>query len=68
MEIEWKIRELRKEKNLTLSELEKLSGTFVTNISYIERGITKRPAFIDILKISKGLKVDIKDLYEEIEK
>lgn len=66
MEIEWRIKELRKEKGLPQLELAKLSGVCKSNISAIETGTIKKPSFIDILKISKVLEVDIKELYEEI--
>lgn len=68
MEIEWRIKELRKEKGLPQLELAKLSGVCKSNISAIETGTIKKPSFIDVLRIAKVLKVDIKELYKEIEK
>lgn len=68
MEIEWRIKELRKEKGLPQLELAKLSGVCKSNISAIETGTIKKPSFIDVLRIAKVLKVDIQELYKEIEK
>lgn len=65
MQIEWKIKEIRKRKKISQLELARLSGVCKSNISAIETGIIKKPSFIDILRLSKILEVEIKELYDE---
>lgn len=57
------ITELRKERGLTQTELAKLSGISVPELSDIESG-KRRPRATTTLKLAKALKVS----YEEIER
>ncbi|MHD0319046.1 helix-turn-helix domain-containing protein [Fusobacterium sp. THCT1E2] len=68
MQIRWKLKEMRTERGVSQLELARLSGVSKSNISAIEKGVIKKPSFIEILKMAKVLEVDIKELYEEIEK
>ncbi|WP_302820978.1 helix-turn-helix domain-containing protein [Fusobacterium ulcerans] len=68
MQIRWKLKEMRTERGVSQLELARLSGVCKSNISAIETGTIKKPSFIDVLRIAKVLKVDIKELYKEIEK
>jgi len=52
-----KIRRLREEKEMTLLELEKLSGVRAGTTSDIERGRIKSPAFDTVVSLSNALGV-----------
>lgn len=57
-----KIRRIREEQNLSLRDLEKITGLRYSFISNIERGIVKDPRISTVIKLAKGLKVSIDDL------
>lgn len=57
------LKEIRKEMNISLEELSKLSGISKSHLSYIERQ-EKEPTLTILIKIAKALNIDIKDLYE----
>lgn len=57
------LKEIRKEKQISLEELSKLSGISKSHLSYIERQ-EKEPTLTILIKIAKSLNIDIKDLYE----
>ena len=59
--------EIREKKGISQLKLSSISGVCKSNIGAIEVGTIKKPSFIDILKLSKALEVNIKDLYEEKE-
>lgn len=63
MRIIFKIKEIRKEKNITLKQLSKTTGVSITEINDVENHL-KKPLFITAVLIAKGLKVDIKDIYK----
>ncbi|WP_409302806.1 helix-turn-helix domain-containing protein [Peribacillus sp. SCS-155] len=57
-----RIRELRKEKNLTLSHLARKTGISKSYLSQMERNIQTNPSVEVVLKIAKVLEVPIQDL------
>lgn len=57
------LKEIRKEMNISLEELSKLSGISKSHLSYIERQ-EKEPTLTILIKIAKALNIDIKDLYK----
>lgn len=62
MKIEIKLKELRKQKNITLSELAKMTGISKSHLNYIENGI-KEPTISVLVLIAKALNVKIDELY-----
>lgn len=67
MKLKFKIKEHRENRGISQGKLSKISGVCKSNIGAIEIGVIKKPSFIDILRISKALKIEIQNLYEEIE-
>ncbi|MCI8620298.1 MAG: helix-turn-helix transcriptional regulator [Clostridia bacterium] len=63
MHIEIKIREIRENKNVSLSQLSKITGISKSHISNIERG-EKEPSISIIIRIALALHVDEKELYK----
>lgn len=63
MKVIYKIKEIRKEKNMTLSYLSGLSGISKSQINDIENGI-KEPSNITLILIANALKVKVEELYE----
>lgn len=60
------VRDVRKDKNLTIVQLAKLSGVSKSHISEIERG--KRMPTIDVLcRLARALKVNPEALYKDEE-
>lgn len=62
MYIEMKLKQIRKEKNMTLEELSKKSGISTTEINDIENN-KKRPTLQSIILLAKALDLEIEDLY-----
>ena len=62
MKVEIKLKELRKQKNITLSELSRLTGISKSHLNYIENGI-KEPTISVLVLIAKALNVKIDELY-----
>lgn len=63
MRIEFKIREIRKSKNVSLNQLSEMTGIAKSHISNIERG-EKDPSISIVIRIALALEVDERDLYE----
>ena len=63
MRIEFKIREVRESKNITLTQLSKTTGIAKSHLSNIERG-EKEPSFSMLIRIALALRVDEKSLYK----
>lgn len=63
MYIEFKIREIRKSKNITITKLSELTGISKSHLSNIERG-EKEPSISILIRIALALKVDEKELYK----
>jgi len=61
--IEFKIREVRESKNITLTQLSKMTGIAKSHLSNIERG-EKEPSFSMLIRIALALRVDEKCLYK----
>lgn len=53
----------RAEKQLTLKQLEELTGISKTTLNYIENGVTS-PTLWQLEKIAAALNVGISDLYD----
>jgi transcriptional regulator with XRE-family HTH domain len=59
------LRALRREKNLSQEQLAAATGLHPTEISRLERGL-REPRLGTIVRLAKGLKVDVKSLVEGI--
>ncbi|MFD1020290.1 helix-turn-helix domain-containing protein [Thalassobacillus hwangdonensis] len=57
-----RLKELRLDKGISLSELSRRSGVSKSYISNIERGVQKNPSLIVLRKLSKTLDVTIEQL------
>ena len=62
MYIEMKLKQIRKEKNMSLSELSKKSGVSKTQINDIENN-RKKPTLQSVILLAKALDVNVNDLY-----
>ena len=65
MRVEILLREIRKEKNITLDELSKMTGMSKGHLSKIERRETE-PTITSLARIALALNVDITKLYKII--
>lgn len=65
LHIELLIKEIRKQKNITLDELSKRSGVSKTHINDIENNI-KEPTLTIAISIAKALNVQLTDLFKVI--
>lgn len=63
LHIELLIKEIRKEKNITLDELSKLSGVSKTHINDIENN-KKEPTLSIAVALAKALNVQLTDLFK----
>lgn len=59
------IREIRNRKNLSQDKLAEITGLHRTYIGGIERG-ERNVSFMNILKIAQALKVDVKNLFNDL--
>lgn len=66
IKIKMKIKEIRKDRGITLSELGIRANISTTHLSDIERGI-KEPTLSVLIRIAMALEVEIQDLFEVIE-
>jgi transcriptional regulator with XRE-family HTH domain len=58
-----RLRQIRREKNLTQEYLAEATGVSVDLISNIERGINA-PSFETLEKLAEALDIPVKDLFE----
>ena len=65
MRVEILLREIRKERKMTLDTLAKLTGMSKGHLSRIERKETE-PTITSLARIALALKVDITELYKII--
>ena len=65
MRIEYLIKKVRNDKNITLRELSRKTGISSGYLSEIERN-EKKPSFYYMILIAKALNVKIEELYKEI--
>lgn len=63
MHIEILLKQIRKDKNITLTKLSEKSGISKTHINDIENNI-KSPSLFVMVRLSKALDVEITDLYK----
>lgn len=57
-----RLRELRSEKDLSLSELSRVTGLSMSTISEIENGKCINPTCITLIKLTKGLNCKFEEL------
>ncbi len=62
MHIEILIREVRRQKGMTISGLSRKSGVSAAHLSDIEKDF-KSPSLLVMVRIAKALDVDITELY-----
>lgn len=62
MYIEMKLKQIRKQKNITLSELSRKSGVSKTQINDIENN-KKKSTLQSIILLAQALDVKVEDLY-----
>ena len=62
MHVKILIKDVRKEKNITLSNLARKSGISVSHLSDIENN-RKTPSILVMVLVAKALEVPITDLY-----
>ena len=62
MHIEILIREVRRQKGMTISGLSRKSGVSAAHLSDIEKDF-KSPSLLVMVRIAKAIDVDITDLY-----
>ena len=62
MHIEILIREVRRQKGMTISGLSRKSGVSAAHLSDIEKDF-KSPSLLVMVRLAKALDVDITDLY-----
>lgn len=65
MHIEMRIKDIRKRKNLTLTQLSERTGISVTHINDVENGL-KEPGISVLVRLSRALDVQITELYRVI--
>ncbi len=65
MRIEYYIKQIRNDKNITLRELSRKTGISSGYLSEIERN-EKKPSFDYMILIAKALNVQLEELYREI--
>lgn len=57
------VRQVRKERKMSLNKLLLLSGVSIAHLSDIERN-NKTPSLLIMVRLSRALKVSITDLFE----
>jgi transcriptional regulator with XRE-family HTH domain len=62
MHIEMLVKEVRQEKNMTITALSRRSGVSAAHLSDIEKNF-KSPSLLVMVRIAKALDVDITELY-----
>ncbi len=62
MHIEMLVKEVRQEKNMTITALSRRSGVSAAHLSDIEKNF-KSPSLLVMVRIAKALDVDITKLY-----
>ena len=63
MHIEILLKQIREQKNVTLTKLSEKSGVSTSHISDIEKNF-KMPSLIVMVKLAKALDVNITELYK----
>ena len=65
MRIEMLIKDVRKQRNLTLIQLAERTGISTTHINDVENGL-KEPGLSVLVRLARALKVQVTDLYRVI--
>lgn len=63
MRIEIIVKQIRKEKNMSLSELSKKSGISTTHINDVENNL-KSPSLLVAVLLAKALNINITEIYK----
>lgn len=63
MRIEIRVKQIRKEKNMSLNQLSKKSGISTTHINDIENNL-KSPSLLVAVLLAKALNINITELYK----
>lgn len=63
MKVEILLKDIRDKRNISLRELERMTGISKTHLNAIELN-EKEPSISILVRIAKALNVDIKELYE----
>lgn len=63
-EVGKRIREIRRSKGFSLSELAEMAGVSKSYLSYIERNVQKNPSLQFLTKISETLKIEVNELLQ----
>lgn len=65
MRIEILVKKARKQKHISLAQLSDRTGISTTHINDIENNL-KEPSFSMMIRLAKGLDVDLSELYKVI--
>ena len=65
LRIEILIKKMRKQKHITLAQLSDRTGISTTHINDVENNL-KEPSFSMMIRLAKGLDVDLSELYKVI--
>lgn len=65
MRIEILVKQIRKEKHITLEQLSRRTGISTTHINDVENNL-KEPGLSIMVRLAKALNMDIRDLYKVI--
>jgi len=63
MRIKILLKQIRKERGLSLKDLERMTGISKSHLNNIERG-EKGPSLFVMVRIAIALNIDVKELYE----
>ncbi len=62
MRVKILLKDIRKERNISLEQLAKMTGISKSHLNYIEKQ-EKEPTLSVIIRIAKALNIEEKDLY-----
>jgi len=57
------LKKVRKEKNITLEQLSKITGISIGYLCHLEQGTRKNPSIEVMEKLSKALEKDVAELF-----
>jgi len=59
-----KLKQIRKDREITQQELSKMSGVSYSTLTKLESGIIKNPSFAVIFRITRALDIRLDDLFQ----
>lgn len=65
MRVEILLKEIRKEKGISLKQLSKITGISISHLNYIEKN-EKEPSLSMAVRIAQSLNIKIEELYNVI--